>query len=125
MKRGIRQGCPLSALLFIVATEILSINLKSNENVTGIKIGTFEQIICQYADDTTLTRGNKYSMHHALKSIDDFSHVAGLQLNIQKFVGLWFGSIKKGPAYFENVAFTNDPIKCLGIYLQIQIAKNA
>ena len=55
-------------------------------------------------------------MHHALKSIDDFCRVAGLQLNIQKCVGLWFGPLKKGPAYFENVAYTNDPIKCLGIY---------
>ena len=117
MKRGIRQGCPLSALLFIIATEILSINLKSNENIRGIKIGKYESTICQYADDTTLTLGNKNSIHHALKSIDDFSRVAGLQLNIQKCVGLWLGPLKKGPAYFENVAFTNDPIRCLGIYL--------
>ena len=72
IKTGFRQGCPLSALLFILATEILSINLKCNENITGIKIGTYESTICQYADDTTLTLGNKNSMHHALKGIDDF-----------------------------------------------------
>ena len=104
MKKGIRQECPLSALLFFIATEILSTNLKCNENIAGIKIETYESTNCQYADDTTFTLGNKNSMHHALKSIDDFSHV----------VGLWLGPLKK--------AFTNDPIKCLEIYLQI--AKN-
>ena len=56
-------------------------------------------------------------MHPALKSIDDFSHVARLQINIQKWVGLWLGPLKKGPASFENEAFTNGPIKNLGVYL--------
>ena len=109
MKRGIRQGCPLPALLFVIATEFLSINLKFNENITGIKIGKDKSTICQYADDTTLTLGNKNSIHH-------FSSVAGLQLNIQKYVGLWLGPLKKGPAYFENVAITNDPIKLMWVF---------
>ena len=60
---------------------------------------------------------HKNSMHHALKSIDGFSYIAGLQLNMQKCVGLWLGPSIKGPVYFEKVAFTNDPIKCLGICL--------
>ena len=36
--RGIRQGNPLSAYLFIIALEPLLINIQQNKNITGIKV---------------------------------------------------------------------------------------
>ena len=38
MTRGIRQGCPLSALLFLLVAEILAIKIKNNQNINGIAI---------------------------------------------------------------------------------------
>ena len=58
MKRGVRQECPVSALLFILAIEFMSIDMKSNKEISGIKIKSSECKILQYADDTTLTLGN-------------------------------------------------------------------
>ena len=55
MSRGIRQGCPISALLFILSTEIMNIKIRKSKNVTGICIGEREQKVFAYADDTTLT----------------------------------------------------------------------
>ena len=51
---GIRQGCPISALLFIIAVECLSIYIKNNNSIKGIIIGGVERKITQLADDTTL-----------------------------------------------------------------------
>ena len=52
-----KQGCPISAILFILVTEILSIQIKQDRNRHGIKInttGTLREVKCtQYADDTT------------------------------------------------------------------------
>ena len=31
--RGIRQGCPISALLFLIVAEIIAISLKDNNNI--------------------------------------------------------------------------------------------
>ena len=39
INRGIRQGYPLSALLFIIAVEMLSVNIKQNKEIKGIETG--------------------------------------------------------------------------------------
>ena len=37
MERGIRQGCPVSALLFILLVEVLAINIRQNKNIHGLE----------------------------------------------------------------------------------------
>ena len=41
MKRGVRQGCPISSLLFILTAETLAHNLRLNVSITCINIGQF------------------------------------------------------------------------------------
>ena len=52
LKRGTRQGDPLSAYLFIVALEVMLFQVRSNEQIEGIKINDFEVKLAAYADDT-------------------------------------------------------------------------
>ena len=42
MNQGIRQGCPISALLYIYVAEILSLKLKSNNEIKGIHISNMQ-----------------------------------------------------------------------------------
>ena len=37
--RGIRQGCPVSGLLFILATEVLALRIRSSESLKGLPVG--------------------------------------------------------------------------------------
>ena len=39
LKRGVRQGCPLSALLYVLVIEVLAIQLRLNPNIVGFKVG--------------------------------------------------------------------------------------
>ena len=54
IRRGCRQGDPISVYVFILCTEILNIKIKNDKSITGIKIKNQEYIISQFADDTTL-----------------------------------------------------------------------
>ena len=36
--RGVRQGCPLSSLLYVISIEVLAVNLRSHPNIIGLQI---------------------------------------------------------------------------------------
>ena len=72
MGRGIRQGCPVSALLYVFVAEILAVKLKENKDIEGFtfpdKINEIKTI--QHADDLTLALKNLSSMRNAVNTID-------------------------------------------------------
>jgi hypothetical protein len=72
MSRGVRQGCPLSAYLFIVVAEILAIQIRNNNNIEGIKIGNTEIKVVQMADDTTSFLKNEASLKETVDTLDKF-----------------------------------------------------
>ena len=117
MNRGIRQGCAVSALLFILAVEFLSVQMKQNENVKGISVSNTESKLLQYADDSTLTLMDSQSISYALHEIKIFTDATGLKLNVNKSEGLWLGNLKQNKLKFEGISFSEGPIKCLGIYI--------
>ena len=84
MERGIRQGFPLSAILFIMSVELLAQKLRSNKDIIGY---TFEKTVIklsQYVDDMTLMLSNKESINLAIEELIMFGNVAGLKLNLDK-----------------------------------------
>ena len=55
---GICQSCPLSALIFVIAVEILACRIRQDKNIKGIQIKldgrTHSLKLSQLADDTTV-----------------------------------------------------------------------
>ena len=99
LHRGIRQGCPLSALLFLLAVEIMATHVRQSSDISGFTINNnyvffpdFSDIkISQVADDTTLFVTDEISIHNAIAVVNAFGSVSGLQLNVGKSEGLWLG----------------------------------
>ena len=84
LSRGIRQGCPLSALLILLATEAVAIILCNLDCIHGININDTCIKLCQLADDMTLFVEDIDSICHAFSVFEEFYRYAGLKLNKAK-----------------------------------------
>ena len=119
INKGIRQGCPLSALLFLLVAEILAVRVRSNSNI-GLKVETEENVkniqISQLADDTTLFFKNENDILVGLKIVEQFSRVSGLKLNKRKSEGLWLGQGENRNDNFAGINWGKNSVKALGVY---------
>ena len=100
IKRGIRQGCPVSSLIFILCMEVLAGKIKQCNDIQGIKLKFQQQTkhvkLVQYADDGTLFLKNAHEMEKAIEILEHFGCHAGTKLNLDKCEGLWLGKSKTG-----------------------------
>ncbi len=54
VSRGIRQGCPISPKLFILATQLLTTLIQQSPEIEGITIFNKEFKLSQFADNTSI-----------------------------------------------------------------------
>ena len=84
VNRGVRQGDPLSPLLFILCLEVMACSIRLNDKIQGIKIKNEEVKLSLFADDMTCFLRNKSSYQHLSCSLECFSKFSGLKLNEEK-----------------------------------------
>ena len=94
LQRGVRQGCPLSGLLFVLAIEFLAQSVRESNVIQGLSIGNKEVKLSLYADDITALVRDETSAHHLFVLLKDFENSSGLKINLSKTEGMWLGSSK-------------------------------
>lgn len=114
VQRSVRQGCPLSAFLFLIVTELLATSLLKSKEFDGICVFNREIRVTQLADDTVLFLKNKYQIKHAFELINKFSEASGLCLNISKCEILPIHNI---PDKIINDIPVKNSVKYLGIQI--------
>ncbi len=70
--KGVRQGCPLSAYLFILSIEVLANKIRNNNEIKGIIIDNREIKISLLADDMTLFLQDLKSVENTIKTLKLF-----------------------------------------------------
>ena len=111
LQRGVRQGCPLSGLLFIIGIELFARALKK-----GINVETTEIKTTQYADDTTVFVRDEESVEQLLRPLDEFKLISGLKINTSKTEAMWLGCWRDETHTPSNFKSPKEPICALGIY---------
>ena len=117
LKRGIRQGDPISGYLFDLVVEPLANQMRNSQRLRGIKLKDNQEIrVSQYADDLILfSQPHNDSLVGAIQDLEDFSAVSGLRMNRSKTKCLPVGRIDEAlKINSQGVAFT-DELKILGI----------
>lgn len=117
VSRGVRQGCPLSALICLITAQLLYLHISNNRDITGLSIFNREIKITQLADDTVLFLKDKTQVPKALQITQKFSDASGLKLNILKSEILCLYDTDEGSC-------SNVPIKNCVKYLGIHIFKD-
>ena len=121
LRSGIRQGCPLSPLLYNIVLEVLARAIKEEKEIKGIQIRKEKVKVSLFADDMILyTENLKDSIRKLLELISEFSKVAGYKINTQKSLAFLYTNNEKSEREIkESIPFTiaTKRIKYLGIYL--------
>ena len=85
LKRGCRQGDPISPYIFILCAEVLGKMIRENEIITGVNINGKEFRLSQYADDTQIfLDGTEQSLKETLNILKKFNSMSGLKINVEK-----------------------------------------
>ena len=110
LERGVLQGCPLSAVLFVIGVEIFANSIRNDKLISGINFKGREYKLSQYADDTSCLVRDVKSVEKLFEKLDAFRECCGLELNRSKTEALWLGKTRPQSTNLFNI---NWPKKCV------------
>lgn len=96
IERSVRQGCPLSALLYAIVVEPLATLIKTDEGVEGIVLPYGGRcVINHYADDTTITVRDGASVRRVLELVEKYGRASGAKINKDKSEIMYIGRVER------------------------------
>ena len=124
ISRSMRQGCPVSPLLFILQAEPLACAIRNSTIIKGIPLSVNypetqnkpEVKINGYVDDTQLFVSTEDSIVECFNTLKCFEHASGAKVNKNKTYGLYTGACRNKIPEYNEISWTNTNIKTLGIH---------
>ena len=117
LERSCRQGDPVSAYLFILVMEVLFNKLRKLK--IGIKLGKQSIWSVAFADDLTLLVQSNQELRSALKILDEYKGISGLEINYDKSEIL-----ELNYKYDQSIGIPKaDMVKITGIWFAVSYEK--
>ena len=119
IKRGVRQGCPLSALIYVLCAEVLGIEIRKNEKIVGYKYNRNkdEHKLTQYADDKVVCVTTDNSILELFRSLNRYEMATNSRINKDKTIGVWIGAFRNKDKDFAGIQWKDEPVESLGVFV--------
>ena len=117
--QGVRQGCPLSPLLYVISIEVLAANLRSNPSIVSLRLPGVPDplpVLSLYADDTSVISISDEATRAVFSTYEKFEKGTGSKLNLSKCEGLWLGAWRNRLDSPVSITWTSTKIKVLGFF---------
>lgn len=115
-----RQGCPLSPLLYVTSIEVLASNLHSNLSIVGLRLPGIPDplpVLSLCADDTSVIEISDDAIRAVFSTYQKVEEGTGSKLNLSKCEGLWLGAWRNRSDAPVPIAWSSLKIKVLGVFL--------
>lgn len=116
---GVRQGCPLSPLLFVCCIELFARSIRRNPEIRGITAPGPDrrEVKCSlYMDDVTVFCADRRSIDTLAQTCEDFGQASGAKVNCGKSEVMLFGKWFLPSSAPIPFSIKTDFIKILGVW---------
>ena len=116
ISRGIRQGCPFSALAYNATSEVLAHYIRTTRMISGIPLCGTNCRITKYADDTSLFLSRWDEIDSVFQIFENYKLASGSRLKHAKTQLLLLGTLKNSVVPLRFTNFVVQKMKLYGIY---------
>ena len=117
LSRGIRQGCPISTVLYILVAETLAEAVRADTKIKGITLPDgFVSKWVGYSDDGNATLSDFDSVKQLFKILYIYQRASGAKVNLLKTTGFLMGKLRYEKDTPLDIRWTNEKIKILGFF---------
>ena len=115
IRRGVRQGDPISPLIFNLSIEPMAQLIRSCVRISPITVGDTSHSISLYADDTLVYMADvQRSLPVVLEILNDFGYLSGYKVNLSKSA-LMLVNIDRSEVTIPPQLMVTDEVTYLGI----------
>ena len=124
IERSVRQGCPLSPLLYVFALELLLGRLRgegTNPALRGVPFaGPLSARVTAFADDITVFISRLLDTEVVKKAVAENERIVGAKVNFEKSEGLRLGAWRGSDTLPGPFRWSDGLVRILGPDLQLE-----
>lgn len=125
VSRSVRQGCPMSPVLFALYLEPLCRMIATSNSIRGLVLGNEELRVLAYADDIAVVCTSRTQVSEVAELARRFCRFSGAELNLSKSEGYWLGEWELKPPSFCGARWKDSIHRYLGVNMALWEANAA